>query len=152
MKAVHHRWGGAHIPGRGWWPDGGSWFMWIHGSCVATYYHKPFNTLRSTLVHPKGKTPDHKKCGVVYEMQCPECPALYVGETARTLETRMNDHLKHSPRTAVGDHEHPIKMDDVKVRAREDNMWRLKRISLIRLVKWPWWSRKLATLQHIWLW
>ena len=24
--------------------------------------------------------------------------------------------------------------------------------NLIRLKKWPWWSRKLATLQHIWLW
>ena len=88
-------------------------------------YHKPFNLLRSILVHPKDKTPDHKKCSVVYEIQCPECPAQYVGETARTLETRMKDHLKQkSPRTAVGEHEHPIKMDDVKVIAREDNMWR----------------------------
>ena len=50
-----------------------------------------------------------------------------VEETARTLETRMKDHLKQkSPRTAVGEHEHPIKMDDVKVIAREDNMWRRK--------------------------
>ena len=36
------------------------------------------------------------KCGIVYEIQCPECPAQYVGETARTLETRMKDHLKFS--------------------------------------------------------
>ena len=142
-------------------------------------YHNPFNTLRSILVHPKDKTPDHKKCGVVYEIECSECTAQYVSETARTLETRMKDHLKQKfPRTAVGDHEHPIKMDDVKVIAREDNMWRHKiresieirtrhpaincnqgyeppiydellsctwprRISLIRLMKWPWWSRKL---------
>ena len=27
-----------------------------------------------------------------------------------------------------------------------------RRISLIRLMKWLWWSHKLATLQHIWLW
>ena len=73
-------------------------------------YHKPFNTLRSILVHPKDKTPDHKKCGVVYEIQCRECPAQYVCETARTLETRMKDHLKQKfPRTAVGNHEHPSK-------------------------------------------
>ena len=57
-------------------------------------YHKPFNTLRSILVQPKDKTPDHKKCGVVYEIQCPECSAQHVGETARTLETRMKNHLK----------------------------------------------------------
>ena len=165
-------------------------------------YHKPLNSLRSILVHPKDKTPVHKTCWVVYEIQCPECPAQYVGETAHTLETRMKYHLKQkSPRTAVGDHEHPIKMDDVKVKSREDNMWRSKiresieirtrhpainrdqgyeppppppppplsvtncchvtavpvvswpqRVSLIRLMKWAWWSRKLATLQHIWLW
>ena len=38
----------------------------------------------------------------------------------------MEEHLKQkSPRTAVGDHEHPIKMDNVKMIAREDNMqWR----------------------------
>ena len=125
---------------------------------------------------------------VVYEIQCPECPAQYVSETAHTLETRIKDHLKQkSPRTAAGDHEHSIKMKDVKVIARENNMWRRKiresieirtrhpainhdqgyelppppppphlwrtrRISLIRLRKWPWWSRKLANLQHIWLW
>ena len=39
----------------------------------------------------------------------------------------MKDHLKQkSPRTAVGEHEQPIKMDDVKVIAREDNMWQRK--------------------------
>ena len=41
--------GGAHISGRGWWPGDGSWFLWTHGSCVATYcphglslWHRPF--------------------------------------------------------------------------------------------------------------
>ena len=56
-------------------------------------------------------------------------PALhpYVGDTARTLETRLKDHFKQkSQRTAVGDHEHPIKMDNVKVIDREHNMWRRK--------------------------
>ena len=102
-----------------------------------------------------------------------------------------------SPRTAVGDLEHPIEMDNVKVIAWEDNMWWRKicesieirtrhqsqpgiwafpiydkllscdrrsgghvrmavtwprRINLIHLMKWPWWSCKLATLQHIRLW
>ena len=42
-------------------------------------YHKPLNTLCSILVHPKDKTPDHKKCGVDYEIQCLECPAQYIG-------------------------------------------------------------------------
>ena len=90
-------------------------------------YHKPFNTLRSILVHPKDKTPDPKKCGVIYQIQCPQCPEQYVGETGRTLETRMKEHLKlTSPRTAVGEHEHPISEDNVKVIAREDHTFRRK--------------------------
>ena len=99
---------------------------------------------------------------------------------------KVKNQLKQkSPRTAVGDHEHTIKVDNVD----REIMWRRRihesiemrtrrpainhnqgyelpqymtnccpavtwprRINLIRLMKWPWWSRKLATLQHIWLW
>ena len=90
-------------------------------------YHKPFNTLRSILVHPKDKTPDLKKCGVIYQLQCPQCPEQYVGETGRTLETRLKEHFKlASPRTAVGEHEHPISQDNVKVISREDHTLRRK--------------------------
>ena len=72
---------------------------WIFKNHGVGAYHNPFNTLCSILVHPKDKTPDHKQL----------------------------DHLKQkSPRTAVGEHEHHIKMVDVKVIAREDNMWRRK--------------------------
>ena len=52
MTAVRHRIGGggvSHIPGRGWWPGGGSWFLWTHGSYVTIYcphglslWHRPF--------------------------------------------------------------------------------------------------------------
>ena len=56
-------------------------------------YHRPFNTIRSILVHPKDKTPDAQKCGLVNQVECPECPLTYIGETGRTLATRMKDHL-----------------------------------------------------------
>ena len=36
----------------------------------------------SLLVHPKDKIPDLQKCGVVYQIICPQCQHLYVGETA----------------------------------------------------------------------
>ena len=32
------------------------------------------NTIRSILVHPKEKIPDAQKCGLVYQVECPECP------------------------------------------------------------------------------
>lgn len=35
----------------------------FHSHGVGTY-HKPYNTIRSLLVHPKDKTPDCNKCGV----------------------------------------------------------------------------------------
>ena len=50
-------------------------------------------TIRSILVYPKEKTPDAQKCGLVYQVECPECPLTYIGETGRTLATRMKDHL-----------------------------------------------------------
>ena len=91
-------------------------------------YHRPINTIQSILVHPKNKTPDAQRCGLVY--QCPECPLTYIGETGRTLATRMKDHLNLSnPLTLVGEHcaheHHNITKDSVKVLARED-IW-LKR-------------------------
>ena len=52
-------------------------------------YHRPINTIRSILVHPKDKTPDALKCGLVYQVECPECPLTYIGETGRTLATRI---------------------------------------------------------------
>ena len=39
----------AHIPGSGWWPGDGFWFLWTHGYCISTYcplglslWHRPF--------------------------------------------------------------------------------------------------------------
>ena len=94
-------------------------------------YHRPINTIRSILVHPKEKTPDAQKCGLVYQVECLECPLTYIGETGRTLATRMKDHLNlRNPLTAVGEHcaheHHNITKDSVKVLAREDVWLRRK--------------------------
>ena len=51
------------------------------------------NTIRSILAYPKEKTPDAQKCGLVYQVEYPECPLTLIGETGRTLATRMKDHL-----------------------------------------------------------
>ena len=82
-------------------------------------YHRPINTIRSILVHPKDKTPDTQKCGLVCQLECPECPLTYIRDTVRTLSTRMKDHLNlRNPLTAVGEHcaheHHKITKDSVK--------------------------------------
>ena len=94
-------------------------------------YHRHINTIRSILVHPKDKTPDAQKCGLVYQVECPECPLTYIGETGRTLATRMKDHLDlRNPQTAVGEHcahnDQKITKDSVRVLAREDIWFKKK--------------------------
>ncbi|XP_072048792.1 uncharacterized protein [Amphiura filiformis] len=89
-------------------------------------YHKPVNTIRSFLVHPKDKTPKPNKCGVIYKISCPDCENTYVGETSRSLGTRFKEHTRTTaPRTAVGDHKadhkHDISIEDVEVIGREDH-------------------------------
>ena len=94
-------------------------------------YHRPINTIQSILVHPKDKTPDAQKCGLVYQVECPECPLTYIGETGRMLATRMKDHLNlRNPLTAVGEHcaheHHTITKDSVRTLAREDSWLKRK--------------------------
>jgi hypothetical protein len=41
-------------------------------------YHKPVNTIRQQLVHPKDPTPIENKCGVVYKIKCDNCEHNYI--------------------------------------------------------------------------
>ena len=95
-------------------------------------YHKPVNTLRTMLVHPKDRTPNSQKCGVVYHLKCSDCDSTYIGETARALDARFKEHssIKRSALTAVGEHckehQHSLTWENVSVLAREDNTSRRK--------------------------
>jgi hypothetical protein len=96
-----------------------------HG--VGTYF-KPYNTLRQQLVNLKDKTPDEKKCGVIYQLTCEQCDKQYVGETARAFGTRLKEHQrKKGPQTAVGEHlqntGQNINEENNKIIAREDSFW-----------------------------
>ncbi len=92
-------------------------------------YHKPMNTLRSMLVKPKDQTKKEKQCGVVYSLTCKKCNKEYIGETARSLETRHKEHTdgKH-PSSAINEHlttsgpGHSVQIEDAKILAVEDNI------------------------------
>ena len=92
-----------------------------HGVSV---YHKPVNTLRSILVHPKDKTPKDKKRGVIYEITCDQDPAhVYIGETKRPHGKRFKEHTNLTIPTGLGDHcnatGHSVSLDNTKVLTRE---------------------------------
>ena len=95
---------------------------------VATY-HKPINTLRQQLVHPKDPTPKDKKSGVVYQIKCKTCNRLYIGETARSLKTRMDEHKKTAS-SAIREHQtntgHAIDWENAKIIGREDHWLKRK--------------------------
>ena len=54
---------------------------------------KSNGTLREALVQTKDPQPEWKKKGVVYQVPCAECESVYIGETGRTLEKRISEHV-----------------------------------------------------------
>ena len=71
------------------WKD--SRILKSHG--IATT-NRPLRTIRNIVVHPKDKVPDKDKTGLVYNIPCKNCSQVYVGETGRKLETRLQEHQK----------------------------------------------------------
>ena len=85
----------------------------------------------SRMVHQKDRTAKAAKCGVVYDIQCPECDQHYIGETARTLGTRIKEHLScRQPLSAISEHKlstgHQCSMKDVHILDHGKNWHRRK--------------------------
>ncbi len=82
---------------------------------------RPFNTIRSKLVHPKDKVKKEDKSGIVYHIQCSDCEASYVGETERSLKKRVAEH--HRSSSPVGHHmqynQHSFTTENVSVIQQE---------------------------------
>ena len=87
---------------------------------------KPFNTIRSRLVHPKDKITKEEMAGVVYHIKCGECDSNYVGETERKLLKRIKEHQRSS--SPVGHHveynKHSFSEQDVTVLHKESNWFK----------------------------
>ena len=54
--------------------------------------HKPTRTLRHLLTNVKDKDDPKDKQGTVYRIRCNDCNGTYIGETGRTLTTRLGEH------------------------------------------------------------
>ncbi len=54
--------------------------------------HKPCGTLGQLLMQPKDPLPNVLRSDVVYHMDCKGCNAYGVGETRKTLQSRIREH------------------------------------------------------------
>jgi len=53
-------------------------------------FYEP-NPVSSMLVNVKDPVPANSKSGV-YKLSCPDCPAVYIGETSRKFSKRFKEH------------------------------------------------------------
>ena len=74
----------------------------LHGIRVA---HKAITTLRQLLTNVKDKVEPKNRQGTVYKIKCWDCPATYVGDTGRNLNTRLTEHRRA---TKNGDYKNNI--------------------------------------------
>jgi len=108
--------------------------------------HKPTHTLRGQLCHLKDRRGTNEQTGVVYQFECTECTATYVGETGRLLSERMDEHRKainnRNTSTKTYQHialntDHSFDFDSVKVIDKEERPRIRKILEGIHSVKNP---------------
>jgi len=60
--------------------------------------YEPFSNLKLSTILASGKdaVPASKGRGVVYEIPCGNCEDSYIGETKRSLSTRLKEHHRHT--------------------------------------------------------
>ena len=108
------------------------------------YVFSPLNNIRKILKSVKDPINPSLKKGV-YMIPC-ECEKAYIGETRRSIQTRVKEHcadirLNRTQKYALAQHsdgtKHPIRIEDMKVLAQVDN-WSLRRVrEAIEIVKNP---------------
>ena len=70
---------------------------------------KPHHTLSSLFSKPKDVINFEQKRGLVYQISCRHCNAVYVGETGRSVRTRKREHadavkIFNTEKSAVSQH------------------------------------------------
>jgi len=89
-----------------------------------------YNKLNKFIKVHKNLLPASSRSNVVYQIDCLQCDASYVGQTKRVLHTRVGEHRCHIRRnlaqlSVITDHrlqaEHDFDWDNVKVLDQESN-------------------------------
>ena len=73
--------------------------------------HKPIFTLRRLLTNVKGKGKLEDRPGAVHKIHCSDCQASYIGETGKSLTTRLTEHKRATKKGDLSNNvaEHHIK-------------------------------------------
>ena len=66
--------------------------------------HKPITTLRHLLTNVKDRDEPNNRQGAVYKIKCSDCQASYIGETGRSLDTRLTEHKRATRNGDVNNH------------------------------------------------
>jgi hypothetical protein len=94
----------------------------------------------------KNKLSTNKTSNCVYQIDCKNCPNVYIGETTTTLEKRMYAHRNsvapqnvHKPSTALARHSsttsHEFNFDNISVLDRNNNKSKLKICEVTHIIK-----------------
>jgi len=65
-----------------------------------TFYYS-INKLRTIIKGQKDSIPKLSQTNLVYRLTCRDCDATYVGQTGRTLKTRISEHQNHINRNTT---------------------------------------------------
>ena len=121
------------------------------------FIFKSGKIIKDEVVAPKDQDHITKKSGIIYRYKCDrlECDEEYIGETARTFEERLKEHLK-AP-SPIFDHSnilgHSTTINNYTVVGREEqNLSRLIKESMFIRVKNPTLNKNIGKchLPHIW--
>ena len=94
---------------------------------------KPHHTLSSLFRKPKDVINFEQKRGLVYQISCRDCNAVYVGKTGRSVRTRKREHADaiktfNTKKSALNQHvmeiDHRIDWDNVKILKSESHAYR----------------------------
>ena len=102
-------------------------------------YSKNANTLKNSLCNLKDKRNADLKRNVVYQVNCNDCDAKYIGETGRNIKIRMSEHqrdinnhkISNNMFQHVDETSHTFDLNNVKNLHSEKNMFPRKFIDAV---------------------